>query len=289
MSSIFLQGWWKGELRGQVGLFPDNFVELLSSKSEQRRPDPEQYFGSNQGTSKSTSSKHSSYTRQRGEKAHARKSLDSRLVHTGEKNNYLRNNNQKFMKINKLTDLFVSAETSLSKTSTSSASSTISSSTSQTAPTTSADKKPVIGNHSIISSVKRLVGDGNSADGNDRADTGLGEELDGVERGEGAPLSHLTASRAKAPRRRLPSTQLLRNQTSTVSEYNYFIYTVVVDIGGFRETYAIDRLTKPMQSCDLFHVYLCIFFITTGEQHSERKCRRNSGTVARGRERCPRW
>lgn len=22
-------GWWKGELRGVVGVFPDNFVELL--------------------------------------------------------------------------------------------------------------------------------------------------------------------------------------------------------------------------------------------------------------------
>lgn len=22
-------GWWKGELRGRVGVFPDNFVELL--------------------------------------------------------------------------------------------------------------------------------------------------------------------------------------------------------------------------------------------------------------------
>ena len=79
---IFLQGWWKGELRGQVGMFPDNFVEVLGSKNEHRRSDPDQWHETSQGTSKS-SSKHSSYTRQRGEKAHARKSLDSRLVHTG--------------------------------------------------------------------------------------------------------------------------------------------------------------------------------------------------------------
>lgn len=76
-----LQGWWKGELRGQFGLFPDNFVEILGPKSEQRPSDSEWHENS-QGTSKS-SSKHSSYTRQRSKKAHARKSLDARLVHTG--------------------------------------------------------------------------------------------------------------------------------------------------------------------------------------------------------------
>ena len=109
------------------------------------------------------------------------------------------------------------AESSSKKTSMSS-SSTVSSSTSQMVSLSGGEKKSVIGNHSLMSSLKRLMGDGNSADGNDSADTGLGEELDGIERGEGAPLSHLTASRAKAPRRRLPSTQLLRHQTSTVNE-----------------------------------------------------------------------
>lgn len=24
------KGWWKGELKGKVGVFPDNFVEILS-------------------------------------------------------------------------------------------------------------------------------------------------------------------------------------------------------------------------------------------------------------------
>lgn len=24
-------GWWKGELKGKVGVFPDNFVEMISS------------------------------------------------------------------------------------------------------------------------------------------------------------------------------------------------------------------------------------------------------------------
>lgn len=24
------KGWWRGELQGQIGVFPDNFVELMS-------------------------------------------------------------------------------------------------------------------------------------------------------------------------------------------------------------------------------------------------------------------
>jgi len=27
-------GWWKGEMNGKVGVFPDNFVELLPVESE---------------------------------------------------------------------------------------------------------------------------------------------------------------------------------------------------------------------------------------------------------------
>lgn len=27
-------GWWKGELNGKTGVFPDNFVELLPVESE---------------------------------------------------------------------------------------------------------------------------------------------------------------------------------------------------------------------------------------------------------------
>lgn len=26
------KGWWKGEIRGKIGVFPDNFVTLLSSE-----------------------------------------------------------------------------------------------------------------------------------------------------------------------------------------------------------------------------------------------------------------
>ncbi|XP_076172801.1 uncharacterized protein LOC143149368 isoform X2 [Ptiloglossa arizonensis] len=47
----------------------------------------------------------------------------------------------------------------------------------------------------------------------DKKTIALGEELDGVERGEGTPLSHLTASRAKAPRRRPPSSRRLHHAT----------------------------------------------------------------------------
>lgn len=81
----------------------------------------------------------------------------------------------------------------------------------------SSDKK------SILSSLKRLVGDNASGssnnnsnnNGNGSVSMGLEEELDGVERGEGLPLSHLTASRAKAPRRRPPTTQHLRHTAAS--------------------------------------------------------------------------
>lgn len=68
--------------------------------------------------------------------------------------------------------------------------------------------------HSITSNLKRLVGDVGTNNGNGNTNTALGEELDGVERGEGAPLSHLTASRAKAPHRRPPSSQRLRRHAA---------------------------------------------------------------------------
>lgn len=77
----------------------------------------------------------------------------------------------------------------------------------------SGDKKTT-GGHSIISSLKRLVSDVGNNNGIGNTSVALGEELDGVERGEGAPLSHLTASRAKAPRRRPPSSQHLRHHAA---------------------------------------------------------------------------
>lgn len=80
----------------------------------------------------------------------------------------------------------------------------------------SGDKKAT-GSHSIISSLKRLVsdvGNNNGISSTTSVASECREELDGVERGEGTPLSHLTASRAKAPRRRPPSSQHLRHHAA---------------------------------------------------------------------------
>lgn len=36
------KGWWKGELRGKIGLFPDNFVEIITpadAATQQKKPD----------------------------------------------------------------------------------------------------------------------------------------------------------------------------------------------------------------------------------------------------------
>lgn len=92
-------------------------------------------------------------------------------------------------------------------------------SSSLTATGSGGDKKAA-GSHSIISSLKRFVSDvgNNNGIGNTTSATSeCREELDGVERGEGAPLSHLTASRAKAPRRRPPSSQHLRHHATESS------------------------------------------------------------------------
>lgn len=31
------KGWWKGELKGKVGVFPDNFVQVISPDGKQNR------------------------------------------------------------------------------------------------------------------------------------------------------------------------------------------------------------------------------------------------------------
>lgn len=76
--NIFFQGWWQGSLRGQIGLFPDNFVEVISSKNDQEH---DQCQEANQIGSKI---KHSI---KRTEKAH-RKSLDSKTAKTGKKETF---------------------------------------------------------------------------------------------------------------------------------------------------------------------------------------------------------
>ncbi|XP_076248441.1 uncharacterized protein LOC143188202 isoform X2 [Calliopsis andreniformis] len=164
------KGWWMGELKGRVGLFPDNFVEVISVSTDHQDHDQKHEI------SKSVTKL--SQQVKKNKKAHIRKSLDARNLHPA-----------------------------------------ASSSASLTSPGTggnNGDRKTTVSGHSIISNLKRLVGDVATNNGNGTTNIALGEELDGVERGEGAPLSHLTASRAKAPRRRPPSSQRLRRH-ATVS------------------------------------------------------------------------
>ncbi|XP_020286922.1 SH3 domain-containing kinase-binding protein 1-like [Pseudomyrmex gracilis] len=186
------KGWWKGELRGQVGLFPDNFVEVIGVKNENQDQDSQWHEVTS--VSGKSSIRHSHQVK-KSEKAHVRKSLDTRNVHSSN-----------------ISDHFPTIDTTkkgLSTTSSTSASlSSIGSG--------SGDKK-AIGSHSIISSLKRLVSDVGNNNGINNVTSVTSEcreELDGVERGEGAPLSHLTASRAKAPRRRPPSSQHLRHHAT---------------------------------------------------------------------------
>lgn len=176
------KGWWKGELRGQVGLFPDNFVEIIGAKNESQEQES-QWHEITSLSAKSTA-RHSHQIK-KVEKAHVRKSLDTRNVHSSN-----------------ISDHFPAIDTTSKK-----------SLLPVMATGSGGGDKKAAGSHSIISSLKRFVSDvgNNNGIGNTTSTTSeCREELDGVERGEGAPLSHLTASRAKAPRRRPPSSQHLR-------------------------------------------------------------------------------
>ncbi|XP_066589697.1 SH3 domain-containing kinase-binding protein 1-like [Prorops nasuta] len=164
------KGWWKGELRGQVGLFPDNFVKILDPWESQ-----EEYWQETIQSTKSVS-RHS-HQMKKVEKAHARRSLDTRDGHMESKKTI----------------------------------------TTSTIGSSGSIERKSVGNHPILSSLKKFVGDSGSNNGNGSTNVALGEELDKVERGEGAPLSHLTASRAKAPCRRPPSSQHLRHHASTAT------------------------------------------------------------------------
>ncbi|KAL6259867.1 hypothetical protein P5V15_009777 [Pogonomyrmex californicus] len=178
------KGWWKGELKGQIGLFPDNFVEVIGVKNESQEQESQWH--------ETTSSIRHSHKVKKTEKAHVRKSLDTRSIHSSN-----------------ISDHFPAIDTA--KKGLSSLSSSTSSSLTATG-SGSGDKKAA-GSHSIISSLKRLVsdvGNNNGVSSTTSVASECREELDGVERGEGTPLSHLTASRAKAPRRRPPSSQHLR-------------------------------------------------------------------------------
>ncbi|XP_077259880.1 uncharacterized protein LOC143896156 isoform X1 [Temnothorax americanus] len=184
------KGWWKGELRGQVGLFPDNFVEVIGIKNESQEQDSQWHETSS--LSAKSIIRHSHQVK-KVEKAHVRKSLDTRNVHSS-------NISDHFPTL----DAAKKGLSTLSSTSTSSLTSSGSG---------NGDKKTA-GSHSIISSLKRFVsdvGNNNGISNTTSIASECREELDGVERGEGTPLSHLTASRAKAPRRRPPSSQHLRH------------------------------------------------------------------------------
>lgn len=192
------KGWWKGELRGHVGLFPDNFVEILGAKNEPQEQESQWHEATS--VSVKSSIRHS-HQLKKAEKAHVRKSVDTRNSHSSN-----------------ISDHFPAIDTA--KKSVSTLSSHASASSSAAAGSGGGDKKAA-GSHSIISSLKRLVSDvgnnngvGNAPNTASSSSSECREELDGVERGEGAPLSHLTASRAKAPRRRPPSSQHLRHHAA---------------------------------------------------------------------------
>ncbi|KMQ97749.1 sh3 domain-containing kinase-binding protein 1 [Lasius niger] len=198
-------GWWKGELRGQVGLFPDNFVEMIGAKNESQ--EQESQWHEITSLSAKSSARHSHQVK-KIEKAHVRKSLDTRNVHPS-------NISDHFPAIDTTTkkSLLTSSSTSVSTL----ASTWMSEPSPLTATGSGGGDKKAAGSHSIISSLKRFVSDvgNNNGIGNTTSATSeCREELDGVERGEGAPLSHLTASRAKAPRRRPPSSQHLRHHAA---------------------------------------------------------------------------
>ncbi|XP_076636901.1 uncharacterized protein LOC143349490 [Colletes latitarsis] len=170
------EGWCIGELKGQVGWFPDNFVEMINSVTDHQ--DHEQ--------------RHESYVKsltehsdrvKKNKKPYIRRSLDVQSVNT------------------ESTKVTIST--------------TVPSSITSTSPGVggSNGERVSIGTHLIISNLKRLVRDVEPNSDNGSNNTALGEELDGVERG-GAPLSHLTATRAKAPRRRPPSSRHLRHHAT---------------------------------------------------------------------------
>ncbi|XP_011696133.1 PREDICTED: SH3 domain-containing kinase-binding protein 1-like [Wasmannia auropunctata] len=190
------KGWWKGELKGQVGLFPDNFVEMIGTKNESQ--EQESQWHETTSLSAKSSVRHSHQVK-KVEKAHVRRSLDTRNLHSSN-----------------ISDHFPVIDTAKKGLSTLSSTSTSSSSSLTATGSGSGDKKTA-GGHSIISSLKRLVsdvGNNNGISGTTSTASECREELDGVERGEGTPLAHLTASRAKAPRRRPPSSQHLRHHAA---------------------------------------------------------------------------
>lgn len=63
-------------MKGQIGLFPDNFVETISTKNE---PQEQEWH---EVTSLVKSTTRHSHQLKKSEKAHVRKSLDARNTHS---------------------------------------------------------------------------------------------------------------------------------------------------------------------------------------------------------------
>ncbi|XP_057341109.1 CD2-associated protein-like isoform X2 [Microplitis mediator] len=198
------KGWWKGELRGKIGLFPDNFVQVLPAKDlpiHQDDTNKVRPLELNRGLkTTSTSSLKQWNTGKKGEKAYVRKSLDTRTANTEKKS------------VSPISPVLVGGGSS---------SSVSLASSDKNLP----DKKVINSSSSPISSgIKRLIKCEDLTTGSsilplDAADSseGIDEELDGIEREEDTPLLHLTASRVKAPRRRLPSSYHYTRQENTVT------------------------------------------------------------------------
>lgn len=66
-------------MRGQVGLFPDNFVEVIGAKNENQ--DQESHWHEVTSVGGKSSIRHS-HQMKKSEKAHVRKSLDTRNAHS---------------------------------------------------------------------------------------------------------------------------------------------------------------------------------------------------------------
>lgn len=65
-------------MKGQVGLFPDNFVEVIGTKNESQEQESQWH----ETSSVKSNIRHSHQITKKVEKAHVRKSLDARNIHS---------------------------------------------------------------------------------------------------------------------------------------------------------------------------------------------------------------
>lgn len=227
------KGWWKGQLNGQIGLFPDNFVEMIISKNELPLPkQPEEK--TNKPTLLKTTKKNFG-SQKKNEKALERKSLDPKNIPLDLSQ--------------KITDQTGSITTKKSDVG------LIKTSGHKPSTVTDSSSKHSEGSNFI-----------NGENGNSGIQTG--EDLDEVERGEGSPLSHLTVSRAKAPRRRLPSAQHLKNQNvvpgcskSTISHNSSKLKVFMQYYSMLNGIFLLKQINFYFSSYSYFHFVLVYKFI----------------------------